>query len=157
MSALRTIVFALLALSGLRAMAQVPEMNQRIVTYLDEVMGTKVGRGECWDLAHDALELVGANWNHQYIFGEEKNPKTDSIYPGDIIQFEKVTLKYEKDNSIYTETYPHHTAVVYSVTAPGEYRIAHQNTGFGGRKVGVSTLRLTDVKSGKMRFYRPVK
>jgi hypothetical protein len=150
-------VFSVILLSlGLgTAYGQIPDMNQAIKDYVTSVMGTKVDRGECWDLAHDALELVNADWNHQYIYGKTVVPGKDSIYPGDIIQFEKVTLKYSRDNSIFTESYPHHTAIVYEVIAPGEYKIAHQNTGFAGKKVAVSTLRLADKKSGKISFFRP--
>jgi hypothetical protein len=136
--------------------AQVPAMNDSIIKYVNTVIGKKVGRGECWDLAHDALTLVNAAWDHQYIYGKVVNPETDTIYPGDIIQFEKVTIKYTQGTSTFTESYPHHTAIVYEVTAPGVYRIAHQNNGFSGKKVGISSIRLVDKKSGKMKFYRPV-
>jgi hypothetical protein len=131
-------------------------MNAYIIKYVNTVIGQKVGRGECWDLAHDALESVNAHWNHQYEFGQEVDPVHDTIYPGDIIQFEKVTIKYQKDNSIITESYPHHTAIIYEVKSPGVYRIAHQNNGTSGRKVGVTSLKLADKKSGKITFFRPI-
>lgn len=137
--------------------AQVPELNQQIVKYVGTVIGTKVGRGECWDLAHDALEGAGASWDHAYGFGKEVFPSRDSIYPGDIVQFNNVVIKSDTPEGLLTETYGIHTAVVYEVLGPGKYRIAHQNTGFSGRKVGLSVLTLANKKSGKIRFYRPVK
>lgn len=136
--------------------AQIPGANQKIVKYLDKVMGTKVGRGECWDLAHDALDGVGAQWDHAYGFGKLVDPAKDTIYPGDIIRFNNVVIKSQTDKGLLTETYGEHTAIVYEVLEPGKYRIAHQNNGFSGKKVGVSTLIPANKKSGKIRFYRPV-
>ena len=135
--------------------AQIPVMNQQIKDYVTSVIGTKVGRGECWDLASTALEGVSAEWNGMYQFGKVVVPGKDSIYPGDIIQFENVKLEYRDVNETITESYPHHTAIVYEVLGPKTFRIAHQNTGFSGRKVGLSILRLDDKKSGKITFYQP--
>ena len=159
-------VIVLVALFGsLWAAAQssrIPELNQNIIKYIDSVVGKQVDRGECWDLANQALTQSGAKFDRSskktlYQFGKEVDPQTDVIYPGDIIQFENVKLEYEKDNYVYTESMGHHTAIVYEVYEKGNYRLAHQNTSFSGRKVGLSDLRLDDVKKGKMTFYRPVK
>jgi hypothetical protein len=51
----------------------------------------------------------------------------------------------------------HHTAIVYNVIDKGVYEIAHQNTQFSGRKVGISTLNLNHIVKGKTYFYRPTK
>jgi hypothetical protein len=149
------LAFVTLALYVDSTTAQIPAMNQQIKDYVSTVIGTKVGRGECWDLANEALEGVGAEWNGMYVFGKVVVPGKDSIYPGDVLQFENVKLEYRDVNDILTETYPHHTAIVYEVLGPKTFRIAHQNTGFSGRKVGLSLLRLDDKKSGKITFYRP--
>jgi hypothetical protein len=50
-----------------------------------------------------------------------------------------------------------HTAIVYKVIEKGVYEIAHQNTQFSGRKVGVNTLNLNHVIEGDYYFYRPTK
>jgi len=68
----------------------IPELNQKIIKFVDSKMGKKVGRGECWDLAADALKLVGAKWDGNYKFGIKINPKEECVFPGDIIQFEGV-------------------------------------------------------------------
>jgi hypothetical protein len=135
--------------------AQIPALNRDIVKYVNTVTGKKVGRGECWDLAHDALTLVNAQWDHHYKFGKEIDPLKDSIYPGDIIHFDNVVLRYKRGNESVTENYPQHTAIVFEVLRAGEYKIAHQNNAFSGRKVGFSIFRLADKKSGKWQFYRP--
>lgn len=132
-----------------------PELNMQIVEYVESVMGEQVDRGECWDLANQALTRIDARWDGQYKYGREVNPKRREIYPGDIIQFKDVKVSYREGNTIYTETMAHHTAIVYRVLDEGVYELAHQNTGFSGRTVGVSKLDLDTVVSGRMWFYRP--
>jgi hypothetical protein len=156
MKAIKIFLTILILSASIIGRAQTPSMNAEIVKYVKSVIGTKVGRGECWDLAHDALTLVNAQWDHQYNYGKEINPSKDSIYPGDIIHFSNVVVKYTTEKGTFTESYPQHTAIVYRVLAPGEYQIAHQNNGYSGKKVGLSNLRLADKKSGKIQFYRPV-
>ena len=139
----------------------IPEVNQEIISYVKTVIGKKVGRGECWDLADAALTASNAVFDKSteesvLIFGKEYKPKKDRILPGDIIQFENVLVKYEKGNGIYTETYGQHTAIVYSIKSQDQIELAHQNTGFSGRKVGLSLLRLNAVQRGKMKFYHPI-
>ena len=141
---------------------KLPDLNQKVVKYLDTVIGKTVDRGECWDLANHALNASGAYFDRSsqksiYIYGKEINPDKEEVLPGDLIQFKNVKLKYEKDDVIYTESMAHHTAIVYKVYQSGHYQLAHQNTGFSGRKVGLSDMKLADVTTGKMNFYRPYK
>lgn len=135
---------------------EIPEINRSIVDYVSTTIGTKVNRGECWDLAYEALTRNNCKWDGKYAFGELKNPKTDSIYPGDIVQFSGVTLTYKKDGLLYKESMKHHTAIIYEVNPGKRYVIAHQNNGFSGKKVGLSALNLEEVTAGKLMFYRPV-
>lgn len=140
---------------SINAQDSIPELNKQIIEYVSTTIGQKVDRGECWDLANKALTLTNADWNHEYKYGKLVNPKKDIIYPGDIIQFEGVKVKFQKGNATYTETMEHHTAIVYRVIAKGVYELAHQNTGFSGRKVGLSTLDISTITKGKMIIYRP--
>lgn len=140
----------------------IPELNQKIVAYISSVIGSKVDRGECWDLANQALTVTGAHFDRSsqktiYTFGKEVNPAKQAVFPGDIIQFTNVKVQYEKENTVFTETMAHHTAVVFRVYDKGRYQLAHQNTGFSGRKVGLSDINLADIKSGKFKIYRPFK
>jgi len=50
-----------------------------------------------------------------------------------------------------------HTAIVYKVLGNGIFEIAHQNTDFSGRKVGISKLNINHIVKGKIFFYRPTK
>ena len=140
----------------------IPILNAKVIEYVDSVIGKKVNRGECWDLAAAALDHAGAYLDRSsqksiYIFGRELNPKKDEIFEGDIIQLENVKLEYEHDNAIYTENMIHHTAIIYKVLDESTYKIAHQNTSFSGKRVGISKLNIKHIKKGKITFYRPVK
>ena len=146
-------IFTITALKG----QEIPTLNSDIISYVKSVIGQKVDLVECWDLAYQALNRADATWDGQYQYGKRLNPATDTIYPGDIIQFENVKIKYSEGLTTHTETMAHHTAIIYEVLNKGHYRIAHQNTGFSGRKVGLSELQLKHVVRGKLFIYRPQK
>jgi hypothetical protein len=147
----------ILLLSGLLyGQAQTPVLNQKIVDYVTSQVGKKVDRGECWDLAYEALTQNNCKWDGKYAYGKKLNVRTDSIYPGDIIQFEDVIIKYSGKNVSYRETYPHHTAIIYEVLGKGYYKIAHQNFGNKGRIVCITELKLSNKTSGNIFFYRPI-
>jgi hypothetical protein len=138
----------------------IPDLNHKVVRYVESVMGKQVDRGECWDLAAAALDYAGAYLDRSsqksiYVFGKKINPSQEDIFPGDIIQIENVRLEYSDENMIYTENMSHHTAIIYEVLSEGHFKIAHQNTSFSGRKVGISELKMETVKKGKIIFYRP--
>ena len=48
---------------------RIPVLNQQIVDYLKTVIGKKVDRGECWDLANQALTRANAQWTFPTQFG----------------------------------------------------------------------------------------
>ncbi len=157
----RLLFYALITLTGLllfypaSAGDGLPPLNKKVIEYVESVIGEQVDRGECWDLAFQALNRIEAKWDGRYKYGKQVNPKRDEIFPGDIIQFKDVEVTYQEGNTIYTETMTHHTAIVYRVIEKGIFDLAHQNTGFSGRTVGISKLDLDTVVSGRMWFYRP--
>ena len=134
-----------------------PIANQQIIEFVKSKLNTKVGRGECQDLASEALNYINAKWESPYKYGKEVNYKKEAIYPGDIIQFENIKIEYERNGVTYAETMPHHTAIIFQTISETNYEIAHQNNGFSGKKVGVSPIDLKDIKKGKFKIYRPEK
>ena len=153
----RLVLIIVLLSSGLSCLqAQIPELNQKIWDYVNSQMGKKVDRGECWDLAYRALTQNNCAWDGKYVYGKKVDPNTDTIYPGDMIHFKNVVIKYRENGIDHMESYPNHTAIVYSVIKKQQYKIAHQNYGKTGKKVGISELNLTHNYSGKVIFYRPV-
>ena len=135
----------------------VPALNHQLVSFLRSHINQKVGRGECWDLAAAALNSVKAKWDNSYKFGREVNPEFECVYPGDVVQFTGVQVKYEKDGYIYEDIMEQHTAMVYAVRQKGSYIMAEQNTSAGGKKVALNPLELKNIVRGKVSIYRPVK
>jgi hypothetical protein len=155
------LIFFFLPEQGLYAQSNVPPANKKVIKYVESVIGKTVDRGECWDLANEALMLINAKWDHEFKYGRLLDPKKDTIYPGDIIQFKKVLTEIKTNHpdgsyEIKRETMGQHTAIVYKVNDKGDFELAHQNTGFSGKKVGISRFVLKTVKKGKVYIYRPV-
>ncbi|MFN5920781.1 MAG: hypothetical protein ACK45I_05710 [Bacteroidota bacterium] len=131
-----------------------PAVNTKVIEYVNSVMGKQVGRGECWDLAAEALDYAGAKWDAPYGFGKKYSCKAAQILPGDIIQLSHVTMEKKTEKEIMRWKMLKHTAVVYEVKPQGEIVIAEQNVD-GVRKVMTNTWNLNNVKTGTMDFYRP--
>jgi len=127
-------------------------LNLQIIEFVNSKMNKKVGKGECWDLANEALTLVQAKWDGKLQYGRKLDYNKECIYPGDIIQFENVKVKYTENKITYQEAMPHHTAIIYEVKGTGDYVLAHQNTAYTGRKVGTSALNLSNITGGKFRL-----
>lgn len=134
-----------------------PEINKEIISFVEASIGKKIGRGECWDLAAEALNKVGAKWDGKQNFGKEVDYLKACVFPGDVVQFERVMLQYEKDKKFYVEKLQHHTAIIYEVKEKGNFVIADQNTRFSGKKVGTHSFEVKDVTKGKFKIFRPYK
>jgi len=134
----------------------VPPFNQRILDYVKNNLNKKVARGECWDLAAGALNTHKAKWDGRYKYGTPVTYQKECVYPGDILQFERVVIETRSNKGYFRQEMPHHTAVVYEVHDSGDFTIAHQNYN-NVRKVVLTPLKLTNIKSGKVMIYRPLK
>lgn len=130
---------------------------EQVAAFAEAAMDTKVGTGECWDLAQYALNQAGANWDGRYGFGRMLDTRTEIVQRGDVVQFSKVLVERQEGLTIVRETMGPHTAIVLVVHEPGHYTLAHQNFGVAGRKVGRYELVMTDVKRGTIDFFRPVR
>lgn len=133
----------------------IPKLNKDVLKFALEKKGKKVDRGECWDLIKYALDAADVKWDGLEGYGTEISWKKDCVYPGDIIRFDKVKITYKIGNTTYTETMHHHVAVIYEIKNKDEWLVLDQNTEQNGKKVGISTVRITALKSGKVRVYRP--
>lgn len=134
------------------------ELNGKIIEFVNKVMGTTVGRGECWDLAQQSLDQNLADWARPTTFGILLNPESNEIRAGDIIQFRNLKITEHLPGGIMrSETLgaPDHTAVIYKVLGKKRYTLAHQNVR-GIRSVIRGDVNLTNITSGKYWIYRPV-
>lgn len=133
----------------------IPVTNQKILEYVKTVVGKKVDRGECWDLANGALTYANAKWEFPTKFGKPYDYKKEPIMPGDLIQINDVVMETRTDTSVMRWRMGEHTAIVYATGADKmKIQVAEQNVN-GIRKVMLSNWNLNDMKSGKMQFYRP--
>ena len=177
----RTLLLAA-ALLGLvtSALAQTATLNGKVVKFCKNNLGKEVGSGECYDLAAAALQYADAKPQNgsedspnagDYVWGklvyalettdgsqkETKVPKM-SVQPGDVIQFRDA--KFEGKNLRGFETYftifPHHTAVVSEVGKADEVLTALEQNVNDKRVVTANAYRLSDLKTGWVRVYRPV-
>ena len=143
---------ATLARTDLAALPDVPDLNLKVLEFAREHVGQKVGNGECWTLANDALKAAGAKGADGYTFGRELRDGEPAL-PGDIVQFTSVRLEHA-NGSWQTLGHPNHTAVV--VQAEGDvYQVLHQNMG-GVKIVGPAKLNFAAKTEGKIQIFRPV-
>jgi len=133
-------------------------LNDRVLSYVNGVIGKTIGGGECWDLAQEALDTNGADWSRPVHYGMIIDPARDRIEPGDIIQFKSVRLRSKLPNggTMYrTLGAPDHTAIIIRVEGEKKYTLAHQNSD-GKRYVIISEVDLNGLTAGKYWIYRPV-
>jgi hypothetical protein len=128
-------------------------------------MGQQVGRGECWDLADQALRNSGAHSsnttkaNADYKWG--KPIKLADAIGGDVLQFSKykVTIntttvtKFDdgtetEETDTETVTRPHHTALVDRNPGNGRVIILEQNVPPQGRSVQQYEMATRTMKVG---------
>lgn len=143
-------IFIFLLFSGRIFSQELPPKNKAIVEFCESSKGKKLGKGECWDLAQQALDKVDATWVRPYEFGKLLGKK-DLVLPGDVIQFEKVKIVNEDEG---WQQLPHHTAIIVKVLAPGKYIVAEQNNN-NKKIVQFNEINLNNVKKGKYMIYRP--
>lgn len=133
------------------------ELNDKIIGFVTRAMGSTVGRGECWDLAQQALDTNLADWTRPTAFGRTLNPESDVIKAGDIIQFRNLKITERLPGGIIRNESlgaPDHTAVIYRVLGNKRYTLAHQNVR-GKRSVITSDINLTNATGGTYWIYRP--
>ena len=155
------------------------KFGEHIANWCEVKEGQTVGNGECWTLAHDALEracgkyaFVSTGYVHGALIctytGSENIPKvtvpstSDEIRRGDILQFKNCVFKYPQ--RIVSCGSPDHTAIVLDVK-PGDksssdgklkwVEIIQQNMN-GVKKVRVSDLDFSYLSEGELKVYRPV-
>ena len=130
-------------LMQMAANSQAPTINYSVDSASVEHAG--VPKGEVLKFVFENSKIFPGTWREFWIYVPAQ------------YQADKPACVYVNQDGIqWKEQFPHHTAIVYEVTAMGEYKIANQNTTQTGRKVGITEFHLKDVKKGKVTFYRPV-
>lgn len=120
-----------------------PSVSPHVVGYAQHHTGERLGDGECFALADQALSSAHAKSasdfgtvapDANYVWGTSVS--LADLQPGDIIQFRDyryertVTTEHADGSSnfvTHSEERPHHTAIVESVLAGGEVVVLEQN------------------------------
>ena len=126
-----------------------PAPNRKVVGWAESQMGKKIDRGECTDLATEALKQIGYS-ARDYKWGREL-PKGTTPLPGDIIQLENAQFG--------AQTVAHHTAMVWEVIGPRNVKVLEQNWLGGkeeGRKVGPGSYDFNKMTAGELHLFRPI-
>lgn len=144
------LVIAGLTIAAAPAKDAIPEVNKKIIRYIDSVIGKKVARGECWDIVKGAMDASGAEWESPEGFGRKIDLGEEAILPGDIIAFKNASWS---TGMTKWRTGHQHYAIVYEVKSKDRMMIAHQNIN-NKKKVTITELQMKNSK-GKITFYRP--
>jgi len=129
--------------------AGIPLLNRRVLRFALSQMGRKVGNGECWTLADQALRQSGARGANNFNFGRQI--PLAQLQPGDILQFK--SARFDFGNSFYFFGTPDHTVIVLGVERTS-VTLLHQN--FGKKIVTKLTVDFKNMTKGKVWAWRPV-
>jgi hypothetical protein len=134
------------------------DLNAKVLSYAQSVIGQRILRGECTDLIAEALRLAGAKGGSNfsqpgfYVWGQAVS--LSSAKAGDIIQFSP-NAKFVMPNS-WTQMGPSgHTAIIESING-NVVTLLEQNAPIGG-PVRRSTLDLSKIEAGgSFQIFRPI-
>jgi hypothetical protein len=151
--------------SATTASIQTASINQQIIAFCQTHLHAKVGGGECAQLVSEALRVAGANFmtsdpnhNGDYVWGTLVTTMTPGqasssarCQPGDIIQFQNVTL-----SGGWTAS--HHTAIVAAVDSLGRpTQVYEQNVGSDRTdRLDVLAINPNTILAGTIHIYRAV-
>lgn len=128
---------------------ELPPLNEAVLNFASNNLGNQIGRGECWDLADQALRNAGAEPARGYTFGDRVD--LDEVIPGDILQFTSVRID-EPGYWLLMGT-PNHTAVVQAV---GEERLFILQQNFDGKRyVTTYDFNPNSMTRGTLEAFRP--
>ncbi len=127
--------------------------GEPVVVFCRMHQGKKVGDGQCWALANEAMVFAGKSrpGSDMRVWGRVVNPARETVRAGDILEFENARFR---DARMTVITGSHHTAVVMTDERAGKFLVAEQNFG-GGKRVSFREMSLETQVSGKVVVYRP--
>ena len=137
---------------------KLPPLNAKVLAFAEENAGKKVGNGECWTLADEALRAAGAKRPHTGGFGANvfgKEVALKEALPGDVLQLEGARFEWHnRDGFSFWAEFPHHTAIVAAVKGR-TITVWNQNVN-NEKKVQKSVIDLDNLKKGTITAFRPV-
>lgn len=124
------------------------QYGPHIVRFAEQQFGARVGNGECWTLADEALKSVsGVSHALGYTFGQAVS--VSEAMPGDIIQLRDCKFVLPNGGR-QTAGMPDHTAVVTCKTGPTSMQVLEQNP----NPVSKGSYDFNTMVSGTFKIYR---
>lgn len=137
--------------------------NQKVLVWARGKLRQQVGKGECWDLAEEALkhakavgsaDLGPSGPDKDYVWGDAVS-LTD-VRPGDILQFTdfaintRIDIDIEFDDGSEAGSWkedrsvrgPHHTAIVDQILSPTRFKVLEQHVKPLGKKVQLHEIQI---------------
>ena len=136
-----SITLALVLIFNTASAKDLPLANQMVIEYVESVMGTQVGNGECTEL------IMSAWFAARSTKDKPKNKaKSKEVSPGDIISFYDVEMG--------GLSFPQHSAIIMEVESQNIFTIAHQNHN-GNKTVQLLKINLKNITQGKYSIQHP--
>jgi hypothetical protein len=132
--------------------ANIPDLNRKVLEFVRQRFGQRIGDGECSNAATEALKSAGAERPGIYHWGRQL-AEGEAFLPGDIVQFE--AAKFVGKNGKVYAGFPHHTAIIEEVTSPRAVGVLQQNVGPAGKTISRAPLDFSDLQSGVVAIFRP--
>ena len=124
---------------------------RKVVAFVEENKGKKVGNGECWTLADEAYKSSGISrpGSDLRIWGGVVDWQEEDVLPGDILELRATKFKNGQKSA------PEHTAVIMKKGAKkGQVVVYHQNWGAPGKIVSELVFDLGEIVTGEAIIYR---
>eukprot|EP00730_Choanoeca_flexa_P013189 TRINITY_DN5048_c0_g1_i1.p1 TRINITY_DN5048_c0_g1~~TRINITY_DN5048_c0_g1_i1.p1 ORF type:complete len:372 (+),score=21.23 TRINITY_DN5048_c0_g1_i1:193-1308(+) len=127
-----------------------------MVAFCKARIGQRVGNGECWTLARDAVDSVGA----REVLGRNYGQMVQRFLakPGDVLEFKQCRFEWTEGRSTHwmEAGHPNHTAIIYRVEGGGNvFHVYEQNVN-GKKHVMQGTYHADRLVSGALEVWRPV-
>lgn len=135
--------------------ANIPVINKKITAYVKTQIGKKCG-DYCNDIFEKAHKTAGLDWWGEPV-GTVIDYSKECVYPGDIITFRNVELKWKRNDSLVGLIFDNLGLdyFIYKVKAKGVYTVVRTNTVNGKMKVTTQDLEINQTKGTKPKIRRP--
>ena len=124
---------------------------KKVVEFVEENEGKKIGDGECWTLANEAYKDSGLSrpGSDLRVWGRVVDWKTEDFLPGDILELKATRFSNGQKSAA------EHTAIVMKRgEKKGQMTVYHQNWGAPGKKVSKMRFDLNEITAGEAIVYR---
>jgi len=135
--------------------ANVPVINKKITVFVKTKIGKRCG-DYCNSIFAEAHKAAGLEWWSNPI-GTRIDYSKECVYPGDMISFRNVELKWNRNDSIIGLTFDNLSIdyFIYKVKSKGVYTVVCTHTINGKMQVIAQDLEINKIKGTKPEIRKP--